>query len=168
MGASESKMAVPADAKPQPVIKKTHVSHLIDPRSPSAGIDRSPIQESSSAAAVKSECPLAVNDPRSPTFGITRTPVREIMRGKYFVSNFLLGFTRPQRSDLNFCFFFPQQPSDPLPAAWACSSTTRLKAKSLKVLRNATVIQLMRSMGMRSWPLQSRFSVHAEQLTLAL
>ncbi|XP_027869459.1 cell division cycle-associated protein 3 [Xiphophorus couchianus] len=84
MGASESKMAVPADAKPQPVIKKTHVSHLIDPRSPSAGIDRSPIQvcgkESSSAAAVKSECPLAVNDPRSPTFGITRTPVREIMR----------------------------------------------------------------------------------------
>ncbi|XP_032415513.1 cell division cycle-associated protein 3 [Xiphophorus hellerii] len=84
MGTSESKMAVPADAKPQPVIKKTHVSHLIDPRSPSAGIDRSPIQvcgkESSSAAAVKSECPLAVNDPRSPTFGITRTPVREIMR----------------------------------------------------------------------------------------
>uniref|UniRef100_A0A3B5QML7 Cell division cycle associated 3 n=1 Tax=Xiphophorus maculatus TaxID=8083 RepID=A0A3B5QML7_XIPMA len=84
MGTSESKMAVPADAKPQPVIKKTHVSHLIDPRSPSVGIDRSPIQvcgkESSSAAAVKSECPLAVNDPRSPTFGITRTPVREIMR----------------------------------------------------------------------------------------
>ncbi|XP_008429614.1 cell division cycle-associated protein 3 isoform X1 [Poecilia reticulata] len=84
MGTSESKMAVSADAKPQPAIKKTHVSHLIDPRSPSAGIDRTPIQvcgkESTSAAAVKSECPLAVNDPRSPTFGITRTPVREIMR----------------------------------------------------------------------------------------
>ncbi|XP_043972780.1 cell division cycle-associated protein 3 isoform X1 [Gambusia affinis] len=84
MGTSESKMAVSADAKPQLTIKKTHVSHLIDPRSPSAGIDRSPIQvcgkESPSAAAVKSECPLAVKDPRSPTIGITRTPVREIMR----------------------------------------------------------------------------------------
>uniref|UniRef100_A0A3B3TP19 Cell division cycle associated 3 n=1 Tax=Poecilia latipinna TaxID=48699 RepID=A0A3B3TP19_9TELE len=123
MGTSESKMAASADAKPQPAIKKTHMSHLIDPRSPSAGIDRTPIQ-STSAAAVKSECPLAVNDPRSPTFGITRTPVREIMRGKYFVSNFLLGFTQPHRPDLNFCFFFPQRLSDPSPAAWACSSTT--------------------------------------------
>ncbi|XP_008429618.1 cell division cycle-associated protein 3 isoform X2 [Poecilia reticulata] len=64
MGTSESKMAVSADAKPQPAIKKTHVCG----------------KESTSAAAVKSECPLAVNDPRSPTFGITRTPVREIMR----------------------------------------------------------------------------------------
>uniref|UniRef100_A0A096LR87 Cell division cycle associated 3 n=1 Tax=Poecilia formosa TaxID=48698 RepID=A0A096LR87_POEFO len=81
MGTSESKMAASADAKPQPAIKKTHVSHLIDPRSPSAGIDRTPIQLSLlHLLAVKSECPLAVNDPRSPTFGITRTPVREIMR----------------------------------------------------------------------------------------
>ncbi|XP_054903417.1 cell division cycle-associated protein 3 [Poeciliopsis prolifica] len=84
MGTSESKMAASADAKPQPAFKKTHVSHLIDPRSPSAGIDRTPIQvcgkESTSAAAVKRECPLALNDPRSPTVGITRTPVREIMR----------------------------------------------------------------------------------------
>ncbi|KAM4735469.1 cell division cycle-associated protein 3 isoform 1-T3 [Anableps anableps] len=84
MGTSESKMAVSADTKPEPAIKKMHVSHLIDPRSPSTGIDRTPIQvcgkESSTVAAVKRECPVALNDPRSPTIGITRTPVREIMR----------------------------------------------------------------------------------------
>lgn len=84
MGTSESKMVVSADTKPELAIKKSHLSHLIDPRSPSAGIDRTPIQvcekESRTTAAVKSECPLALNDPRSPTIGITRTPVREIMR----------------------------------------------------------------------------------------
>lgn len=46
MGSSESKMTASTALKPEPVIKKTQVSHLIDPRSPSAGIDRTPIQVS--------------------------------------------------------------------------------------------------------------------------
>uniref|UniRef100_A0A8C6KEG5 Cell division cycle associated 3 n=1 Tax=Nothobranchius furzeri TaxID=105023 RepID=A0A8C6KEG5_NOTFU len=49
MGSSESKLAVSAAAKPELVLKRTHVSHLIDPRSPSAGIDRTPIQRVSSS-----------------------------------------------------------------------------------------------------------------------
>ena len=44
MGTSESKMAASAVMKPEPAFKKTHMSHLIDPRSPSAGVDRTPIQ----------------------------------------------------------------------------------------------------------------------------
>lgn len=48
MGSNDSKMAAaikPETAiKPEPPIKKTHISHLIDPRSPSTGIDRTPIQ----------------------------------------------------------------------------------------------------------------------------
>lgn len=44
MGSSESKSAVPAEKKPEPAFKKTHISHLVDPRSPSGGIDRTPIQ----------------------------------------------------------------------------------------------------------------------------
>lgn len=43
MGSSESKMAESAPIKPEPAIKK-RVGHLIDPRSPSTGIDRTPIQ----------------------------------------------------------------------------------------------------------------------------
>ncbi|XP_047454663.1 cell division cycle-associated protein 3 [Mugil cephalus] len=84
MGSSESKMSASTALKPEPVINKTQVSHLIDPRSPSTGIDRTPIQVdgfvSKTSAKVKSECPLAFGDPRSPTIGITRTPVREVMR----------------------------------------------------------------------------------------
>nr|XP_015805728.2 cell division cycle-associated protein 3 [Nothobranchius furzeri] len=84
MGSSESKLAVSAAAKPELVLKRTHVSHLIDPRSPSAGIDRTPIQvgdlESKTLPAVKSECLLAISDPRSPSLGISRTPMREVMR----------------------------------------------------------------------------------------
>lgn len=44
MGSSESKMTASAAIKPEPAFKKTHISHLIDPRSPSAGIERTPIQ----------------------------------------------------------------------------------------------------------------------------
>uniref|UniRef100_A0A1A8LZQ8 Cell division cycle associated 3 n=1 Tax=Nothobranchius pienaari TaxID=704102 RepID=A0A1A8LZQ8_9TELE len=84
MGSSESKLAVSAAAKPELVLKRTHVSHLIDPRSPSAGIDRTPIQvgdlESKPLPAVKSECLLAISDPRSPSLDISRTPMREVMR----------------------------------------------------------------------------------------
>lgn len=82
MGSNDSKMA--AAIKPEPAIKKTHISHLIDPRSPSAGIERTPIQVgqpvSRTSAEMKSECPVVFNDPRSPTIGITRTPVREVVR----------------------------------------------------------------------------------------
>ncbi|KAF3692085.1 Cell division cycle-associated protein 3 Trigger of mitotic entry protein 1 [Channa argus] len=84
MGSSESKVAVAPPVKPEPAIKNSRVSQLIDPRSPSAGITRTPIQVgdivSRTSAAVKSECPLVFTDPRSPTVGITRTPVREVMR----------------------------------------------------------------------------------------
>uniref|UniRef100_I3K5F3 Cell division cycle associated 3 n=1 Tax=Oreochromis niloticus TaxID=8128 RepID=I3K5F3_ORENI len=77
MGSSESKMTASAAIKPEPAFKKTHISHLIDPRSPSAGIERTPIQV---GYLMKSECPVVFSDPRSPTIGITRTPVREVMR----------------------------------------------------------------------------------------
>ncbi|XP_070691492.1 cell division cycle-associated protein 3 [Pempheris klunzingeri] len=84
MGTSESKMAASAPIKPEPAIKNIRISHLMDPRSPSAEVDRTPIQVNGlvpkAAAQVKSECPLAFTDPRSPTIGITRTPVREVMR----------------------------------------------------------------------------------------
>ncbi|XP_006802916.1 cell division cycle-associated protein 3 isoform X2 [Neolamprologus brichardi] len=84
MGSSESKMTASAAIKPEPAFKKTHISHLIDPRSPSAGIERTPIQVgqlvSKTSAEMKSEYPVVFGDPRSPTIGITRTPVREVMR----------------------------------------------------------------------------------------
>ncbi|KAM7383275.1 hypothetical protein PAMP_002942 [Pampus punctatissimus] len=83
MGSSESKMSASAAVKPEPTIKNSRVSHLVDPRSPSTGIDRTPIQVglvSKASAEVKSECPLAFSDPRSPSVGISRTPVREVMR----------------------------------------------------------------------------------------
>lgn len=44
MGSSESKMLVSAPIKPEPALKNGHVSHLKDPRSPSEGINRNPIQ----------------------------------------------------------------------------------------------------------------------------
>uniref|UniRef100_A0A3B4HA59 Cell division cycle associated 3 n=1 Tax=Pundamilia nyererei TaxID=303518 RepID=A0A3B4HA59_9CICH len=81
MGSSESKMTASAAIKPEPAFKKTHISHLIDPRSPSAGIERTPIQVGYLFSPVN-ECPVVFGDPRSPTIGITRTPVREVMRGK--------------------------------------------------------------------------------------
>lgn len=81
MGSSESKMT--AAIKPEPAIRKTHISHLIDPRSPSAGIDRTPIQVgaavSKTSDELKSENPSTFSDPRSPTVGISRTPVRDVM-----------------------------------------------------------------------------------------
>uniref|UniRef100_A0A3Q3FDZ2 Cell division cycle associated 3 n=1 Tax=Kryptolebias marmoratus TaxID=37003 RepID=A0A3Q3FDZ2_KRYMA len=82
MGSSESKMVVTAATKAEPVVKKTHISHLVDPRSPTAGIDRTPIQGKSELqkCLVKNECPLPMSDPRSPTVGISRTPMREVMR----------------------------------------------------------------------------------------
>lgn len=84
MGSSESKIAGSAPLKPEPAIKNSRVSHLIDPRSPSTGIERTPIQVSElrpkAVSDLKSEHPLVFTDPRSPTVGIARTPVREVMR----------------------------------------------------------------------------------------
>ncbi|XP_073341695.1 cell division cycle-associated protein 3 [Pagrus major] len=84
MGSSESKMTACAPVKPEPAIKNSRVGELIDPRSPSTGIDRTPIQVGvlvpKAVNEVKSECPLAFTDPRSPSVGISRTPVREVMR----------------------------------------------------------------------------------------
>ncbi|XP_040021735.2 cell division cycle-associated protein 3 isoform X2 [Gasterosteus aculeatus] len=76
MGSSESKLASPT--KPEPAIKNRRVTDLIDPRSPSTVIDRTPIQIDGRVA--KTECPLTFADPRSPTVGVSRTPVREVMR----------------------------------------------------------------------------------------
>ncbi|XP_054477618.1 cell division cycle-associated protein 3 [Anoplopoma fimbria] len=77
MGSSESKL-VCAPIKPEPELKNNRVSDLIDPRSPSTGIDRTPIQVD--GLVPKTQCPLAFTDPRSPSIGISRTPVREVMR----------------------------------------------------------------------------------------
>ncbi|XP_029359918.1 cell division cycle-associated protein 3 [Echeneis naucrates] len=84
MGSSESKMLVSEPTKQDPPMKNIRVHQLMDPRSPSAGIDRTPIQAAGfvpqTTAAAKSEHSLAFTDPRSPTVGIARTPVREVMR----------------------------------------------------------------------------------------
>ncbi|XP_061919827.1 cell division cycle-associated protein 3 [Entelurus aequoreus] len=81
MGSSESKMTVCAPTKPEASIKNACVAHLVDPRSPSVAIDRTPIQVV--GLKVRNEdCPLGSSDPRSPTVGISRTPVRAVMRAK--------------------------------------------------------------------------------------
>ncbi|XP_077453744.1 cell division cycle-associated protein 3 [Stigmatopora argus] len=83
MGASESKIPTKSSTNPVAPVKNPLVSQLIDPRSPSVAIDRTPIQ----IGRVKAdqdviECPSVGGDPRSPTVGIVRTPVRDIMRAK--------------------------------------------------------------------------------------
>lgn len=83
MGSSESKMTAREEKKAEPAVKKTQVGHLIDPRSPSAGIDRTPIQfdpVSKHPGDAQAKSLPAFSDPRSPSAGITRTPVREVMR----------------------------------------------------------------------------------------
>ncbi|XP_072316881.1 cell division cycle-associated protein 3 [Eucyclogobius newberryi] len=84
MGSSESKLsAAPSEIKPELPFKAARVNELLDPRSPSGGIDRTPIQvgdASRSSAQVKRACPVTELDPRSPSVGITRTPAREVMR----------------------------------------------------------------------------------------
>ncbi|KAG9344959.1 hypothetical protein JZ751_009499 [Albula glossodonta] len=78
MGASESKIAVET---PRPdrscQIRNERVCRLVDPRSPSTGIDRTPIQVGDAAArgSVKVECEGPVL-----TVGITRTPMKDVMR----------------------------------------------------------------------------------------
>ncbi|XP_077431905.1 cell division cycle-associated protein 3 [Vanacampus margaritifer] len=83
MGASESKITERAAAKPEVPVSNSRVAQLIDPRSPSVAIDRTPIQVGGTKMGqVTNEGPLEGGDPRSPTVGIVRTPVREVMRAK--------------------------------------------------------------------------------------
>ncbi|NXJ65619.1 CDCA3 protein, partial [Rostratula benghalensis] len=79
MGVSGSLPATPAAPR------NKHLAHVRDPRSPSVGILRTPIEVVSSPVASPQPSPaeLAVGtsqdwDPRSPTPGISRTPMRAV------------------------------------------------------------------------------------------
>ncbi|XP_040318615.1 cell division cycle-associated protein 3 isoform X2 [Herpailurus yagouaroundi] len=79
MGSAKSSPVTPA--RPPPHNKL--LARVADPRSPSAGILRTPIQVESSPqstlpAGEQLECPNEAqdSDPRSPTLGIARTPMK--------------------------------------------------------------------------------------------
>ncbi|EDM01921.1 rCG29918, isoform CRA_b [Rattus norvegicus] len=78
MGSTQSVSGTPA----RPLPRNKHVSRVADPRSPSAGIQRTPIQVESSpqpnppAEQLNSLKQAQDPDPRSPTLGIARTPMK--------------------------------------------------------------------------------------------
>ncbi|KFO20265.1 cell division cycle-associated protein 3 [Fukomys damarensis] len=74
MGSAKSVPATPA----QPPPHNKHLARVADPRSPSAGIQRTPIQvESSPQTSLPTRDEQAQDpDPRSPTLGIARTPMK--------------------------------------------------------------------------------------------
>lgn len=78
MGSTQSVSGTPA----RPLPRNKHVARVADPRSPSAGIQRTPIQvESSPQPNLPTEQLNSLKqaqdpDPRSPTLGITRTPMK--------------------------------------------------------------------------------------------
>nr|XP_046172319.1 cell division cycle-associated protein 3-like isoform X1 [Oncorhynchus gorbuscha] len=86
MGSSESKVAVASTPKHDPShrIKHDRLSQLVDPRSPSVAIDRTPIQVGGTVSCVpvvvESDCSILASDPRSPSVGVTRTPMKDSMR----------------------------------------------------------------------------------------
>uniref|UniRef100_A0A4W5LDM0 Cell division cycle associated 3 n=1 Tax=Hucho hucho TaxID=62062 RepID=A0A4W5LDM0_9TELE len=85
MGSSESKVAVASTPKHDSShrIKHDRLSQLVDPRSPSVAIDRTPIQVGGTVSCVpvvESECSILASDPRSPSVGVTRTPMKDSMR----------------------------------------------------------------------------------------
>ncbi|XP_076827363.1 cell division cycle-associated protein 3 [Brachyhypopomus gauderio] len=89
MGTSESKMAVASTPKPIHRLPNQRIAELSDPRSPSCGIDRTPIQVGGAVSCVhvvqETIGPVCA-DPRSPSPGILRTPLKDSM--KVTVSSF--------------------------------------------------------------------------------
>ncbi|NXY75745.1 CDCA3 protein, partial [Glareola pratincola] len=109
MGVSGSALATPT------VPRNKHLAHVRDPRSPSAGILRTPIEVVSSPAGSpqpgSAEQPAGTSqdwDPRSPTPGISRTPMRA-------VSSDGVGHLVKQLSEA-----FGAEAAPPEPAAAAC------------------------------------------------
>ncbi|MEE6512291.1 hypothetical protein FKM82_019246 [Ascaphus truei] len=77
MGSAESREQV----TPSRPLCNRHLSHVTDPRSPTAGIHRTPIEIGGSARITPQSTeevqePTVTPDPRSPTHQIARTPLR--------------------------------------------------------------------------------------------